>query len=436
MTSDVQAACALTADRRAKGKHVCAARCRRQEREAGTSACEESADDACLSDVPAESDSRVTELLQFVNLISSDIKVTLGRSPRSKRHVDHRKYLQRQLTRLTSVPSDSFVLQCISPPENERVPSQYQTVTEPENENCSLSEQKWQTSVEKCYKKDELFDEVNTYEDIKQNAEQCWERTKMLKNSRDIETTESSSTNSQNINVEVSSGVKITSENCTDQTLKKKDMLHSLEGHFQRQSSKVKHMYSPANCYMAGAFCSGETFQKQDIPLRQRHLPASFWQEPNVPRFHFDNAYFHGLCFNWQEQTQSYKAFVERLQTAHRHRIDNFSSQYPITDFLYHKYGMKDTLSSHPYSDFLPLYQHYSTDVKPMATYPTGSTTPHVHPYVDSVFPGAPPELPNRSWDFVLGKLPPGFDMFHPVCKPVATKTSHTNRYHPFRDSP
>lgn len=138
------------------------------------------------------------------------------------------------------------------------------------------------------------------------------------------------------------------------------------------------------------------------VPLRDRQLPASFWQEPNVPRgypfpcYPYDLQLFHPTVEeNWglkyagmstamaletnpsklpsivgdaassdanasaaagmagggggggggskkgSFRTQSSKEFLERLQRAQARGYDLALSRFPITEFLFYNYGLK-----------------------------------------------------------------------------------------------
>ncbi|KAL8619924.1 hypothetical protein ACOMHN_015207 [Nucella lapillus] len=114
-------------------------------------------------------------------------------------------------------------------------------------------------------------------------------------------------------------------------------------------------------------------------PLRHRQLPASFWQEPNVPRGHL--AYPHlpypfpfrhwvappscpssssscssstpaasegrgGGVPGKQRGVQEHKEFLDRLQSAQVRGYDLAASSFPITHFLFYNYGLRSYLNS------------------------------------------------------------------------------------------
>ncbi|KAK7103158.1 uncharacterized protein [Littorina saxatilis] len=115
-------------------------------------------------------------------------------------------------------------------------------------------------------------------------------------------------------------------------------------------------------------------------PLRHRQLPASFWQEPNVPRSHPGYPFLvhplhlqhlqalwaagsagtpipggHVLDVGGSRDSSStgssskqsghvHKEFLERLQSAQVRGYDLAASRFPITEFLFYNYGLRSYL--------------------------------------------------------------------------------------------
>lgn len=110
-------------------------------------------------------------------------------------------------------------------------------------------------------------------------------------------------------------------------------------------------------------------------PLRNRQLPASFWQEPNVPQgspgypflpYPFHINHFHSAWADPAGASSSsgqaneggrggnggsgnrtghvHKEFLERLQSAQVRGYDLAASRFPITEFLFYNYGLRSYL--------------------------------------------------------------------------------------------
>ncbi|ESO96543.1 hypothetical protein LOTGIDRAFT_159959 [Lottia gigantea] len=137
------------------------------------------------------------------------------------------------------------------------------------------------------------------------------------------------------------------------------------------------------------------------LPLRQRPLPASFWQEPNrqvLPRPEeiFPMCVDPLLQRSFMDQMLAYKLYMDSLQIP---PISPLSSPYPFTEFLY---GLKHRTSIPPNKVPPPF-----PDIRPPFIQPNG----HL-------------ELPTTK------------DTSVSVVKPIATKSQSLSRpghrYHPF----
>ncbi|KAK6182631.1 hypothetical protein SNE40_010272 [Patella caerulea] len=177
--------------------------------------------------------------------------------------------------------------------------------------------------------------------------------------------------------------------------------------------------------------------QHPAIPLRQRPLPASFWQEPNrqtVPKmtdifpFFLNPAYPRTLS----EQMAAYKLYLDKVQTCPPMGLMSPMSRYPITEYLHHNYGLKDKMPK----DFLSPFSS-SIDRNRSATN-SSSVVPHLIPFplLNSNISASHKSSSVHAREFLSETRKMG------IIKPIATKTHTTptnskssHRFHPYQGS-
>lgn len=176
----------------------------------------------------------VSSLLHFVHAVGSDIQEALHRSAPARKSVDHRKYIQRHLRHLTQA-SHMTSADTASP--------------EATDANC-------ETSFVNC--------EAN-YE-----AENCEARI-------DPQTT-------------MDCKARIMSLQATDCEARVCGASAYCEAWFSKCINSDIRQNCETKCCKAQVKCEAKNCEAKNceaskpVPLRQRQLPASFWQEPNQPR--------------------------------------------------------------------------------------------------------------------------------------------------------
>lgn len=207
-------------------------------------------------------------LLEFVNLAGNDIKTTLNRSTPARRYVDHRKYLQKQLKIFTSAPIDPGL-----PPQRQTVlPGRTNSAIICVNDvmEASVSDviHSNQTSRSEKHKKSAALDITDKSDAATQN------NFSLLRNERQ------SKTQSQQENSDCF-------QSCGNKFAVKMDkeklcqMKHIKIENCKESDAKTDSVEQSITQEMRDDNVAAGDQQVLTVPLRQRHLPASFWQEPN-----------------------------------------------------------------------------------------------------------------------------------------------------------
>ncbi|XP_071080933.1 uncharacterized protein [Haliotis cracherodii] len=342
------------------------------EQRAGTCAWREAADDSS-SGRDHEIEKDASSLLRFVNLVSRDIKTVLASPNRSKRVVDHRRYIQRQLSYLLK-PGTETSLGAVGDPS-------LQT-----RRSCSVNN-KWSSK--------DTTDQMTNTCSSKDRVSPLPEKYSFLL-----------PPNPAGMN-----GFPTSSSSLPTSAKSHIDVRHLRPGFVDSG-----HFYA--------------SHEKSDVPLRQRHLPASFWKEPNVPKHQMVPGM---LPFNWYQQGHEYKDFLDRLHIAQAHGLGAVGSRFPITEFLYYNYGMKNRMDAQatPFRDNLwPLGHPQQNKKHSLPTVPlTGGC-----PYIGCNCTNPNPESSHKGLE-CQGPVPPRLDLLQSsVWKPVPTKSlsSYPTRFHPF----
>ncbi|XP_067681878.1 uncharacterized protein [Haliotis asinina] len=363
MTEDCRTSRVQHVHRRTRGSS-------QEEQRAGTCAWRETADDSSRGrDHETEIDA--SSLLRFVNLVSRDIKTVLASPNRSKRVVDHRRYIQRQL---------SYLLK-----------------PGPETALCAVAQQTQKAcSVNSNWSSKDTTDQMTNTCTRKDRVSPTPEKYPFLLPPPPA----------------VMNSFPTTSSSLPMSAKSQIDARHLRPGFIDHA-----HVYASND-------------EKSEVPLRQRHLPASFWKEPNVPK----NQMLSGMPpLNWHQQGLEYKDFIDRLQVAQAHGLGAMGSRFPITEFLYYNYGMKNRADAHvaPLSDSLwPLGHPLQNKKHSLPQSPLAGGCPYIgcncaNPNPDSSHKGL----------LCHSAVPQRLDLLQSsVWKPVPTKSlsSYPTRFHPF----
>ncbi len=280
---------------------------------------ETSSEQALQSLAKSGREGEVKSLLNFVNSATSDIRATLDRTASCKRTVDHRKYLQKQLQRFTSAPSTlNSCVRTASAPLSTRTAS-----VSPPGVTNNPQLQHMTTSSTPCTSQlQQLFPSSCTSSELSLEIERC-QMDINKPQSKGISSTACTGTGESvkkcydhqypyNLSgVVVNRQTPETSGHClgtdmtspTDSSLKQRD--NSLDYKLSEISSEEEDeegVGTETTCdsvdilfektAQAPVDDRGKSLQEElnkcqqpkTIPLRDRSLPASFWQEPNNPK--------------------------------------------------------------------------------------------------------------------------------------------------------
>ncbi len=353
----------------------------------------------------------VKSLLQFVNIATTDIKAALDKSAPCKRSVDHRKYLQKQLRRFSA-----------GPPLNTTIK------TSPSSLNSASSISSIFISTEE----DAEVEDSNSYRSASPLSPDLRVRQPYYPLGQQQQQQQPSPGRLDRMSITTTTRVTHTSTSASG---------------VSRTSGSTPPPEPVLDVPTMPGLKPGEVGNSKTLPLRQRHLPASFWQEPNrdprrmeyaaLPAYPIDMKPYdykgvlsttfipppgHYPIVGLTAETRP--SGVEYLPQGFLHKYPHLTHKYPSelmgNNYYAWHYGVPPTV------DNKTLQPHSQTTLAP-------PVPAHSLLYRQSLGIGGTTPLPH-GWELAptQGLLAQRPQIWRPI--PTKTLSSCSTRYHPFAD--